>query len=100
MRLIDADQLLEAGGAVKFSCERYESPNMAIGRQGAAFKKLVQEAPTVDAVPVVRCKDCKQWRRNIGFTDNPNGHCFYHDIDTNGFDFCSCGERRATNEAD
>ena len=53
MRLIDADKLLEAGGAVKFSCERYESPNMAIVRQGAMFKKLVQEAPTVDAVPVV-----------------------------------------------
>ena len=26
--------------------------------------------------------------------DSPNGHCFEHDIDTNGQDFCSYGERR------
>lgn len=47
-----------------------------------------------DVVPVVRCKDCKQWCRNVGIVDSPNGHCFYHDIDTNGHDFCSYGERK------
>lgn len=54
----------------------------------------IEHAPTVDAVEVVRCKDCKQWCRNVGIVDSPNGHCFYHDIDTNGYDFCSYGERR------
>ena len=72
------------------NCIRCKRPNMRCD-----FRKALDEAPTVDAVPVVRCKDCKQWRRNTGFTDNPNGHCFYHDIDANGFDFCSYGERRA-----
>ena len=48
------------------------------------------------AVEVVRCKECQNWKRNIGFVDSPNGHCFYNDIDTNGFDFCSYGERRDT----
>ena len=43
---------------------------------------------------LVRCKDCKQWCRNIGIADSPNGHCFCHDIETNGHDFCSYGERR------
>ena len=76
-----------------------EYDRVHVGAPGGA-RKLMEDAPAVDAVEVVRCKDCKQWRRNIGFTDNPNGHCFYHDIDTNGFDFCSYGERRATNEAD
>lgn len=71
------------------NCIQCKRPNMRCD-----FRKDLDEAPTVDAVPVVRCKDCKQWRRNIGFTDSPNGHCFYHDIDTNGFDFCSYGERR------
>ena len=47
-----------------------------------------------DVVPVVRCKDCKQWQRNNGIAESPNGHCFNHDIDTNGHDFCSYGERR------
>ena len=49
---------------------------------------------SVDAVEVVRCKDCKQWSRNSGIAESPNGHCFYHCIDTNGHDFCSYGERK------
>jgi hypothetical protein len=48
-----------------------------------------------DVVPVVRCKDCKQWCRNSGIAESPNGHCFTHDIEMNGFDFCSYGEKRA-----
>lgn len=42
----------------------------------------------------MRCKDCNAWKRNVGIADSPNGHCFEHDIDTNGQDFCSDGERR------
>ena len=45
-------------------------------------------------VEVVRCKDCTQWCRNIGIADSPNGHCYYHEIEMNGFDFCSYGERK------
>ena len=45
-------------------------------------------------VEVVRCKDCRQWSRNAGVADSPNGHCFCHDIEINGYDFCSYGERR------
>lgn len=28
-------------------------------------KEMVADAPTVDAVPVVRCKDCKHWRNFV-----------------------------------
>ncbi len=45
-------------------------------------------------VEVVPCKDCKQWCRNSGITESPNAHCFYHDIETNGYDYCSYGERK------
>ena len=56
---------------------------------------LIDRVPTVDdAVIVTRCKDCNAWKRNVGIADSPNGHCFEHDIDTNGQDFCSYGERR------
>ena len=48
----------------------------------------------IDAVAVTRCKDCDAWKRNVGIVDSQNGHCFEHDIDTNGQDFCSYGERR------
>ena len=52
---------------------------------------LLKNAPAADAVPVVRCKNCDAWKRNVGIVESPNGHCFEHDIDTNGQDFCSWG---------
>lgn len=58
-----------------------------------AIERDVRDMPAADVAPVVRCKDCQNWKRNVGLTDSPNGHCFEHDIDTNGRDFCSYGER-------
>ncbi len=53
----------------------------------------LDDAPTInDAEIVVRCRYCAAWKRNVGIADSPNGHCFEHDIDTNGQDFCSYGE--------
>ena len=57
------------------------------------IKTDIIRAPAADVAPVVRCKDCQDWKRNVGLTDSPNGHCFEHDIDTNGQDFCSYGAR-------
>lgn len=61
-----------------------------------AIECYVRDMPAADVAPVVRCKDCQHWKRNAGLTDSPNGHCFEHDIDTNGRDFCSYGERLMT----
>ena len=58
----------------------------------------IRNAPAADVAPVVRCEDCQNWKRNVGLTDSPNGHCFEHDIDTNGRDFCSYGERKDNDE--
>lgn len=51
----------------------------------------IEDEPAADVVTVVRGKDCDAWKRNVGIVDSPNGHCFEHDIDTNGQDFCSWG---------
>ena len=60
---------------------------------------IIRQAPIVeDVMQVVRCKNCEQWSRNIGIVDSSNGHCFYHDIEMNGCDFCSYGERRGEGE--
>lgn len=77
MRLIDADALLKAF---------YRELDNAIlyGRIVKSLQELIKEAPTIDAVPVVRCKDCKCWLKG-------DGSCFPH-ADYN--DFCSNGERR------
>lgn len=63
-----------------------------------AIERDVRDMPAADVAPVVHCKDCQKWKRNVGLTDSPNGHCFEHDIDTNGRDFCSYGERKDNDE--
>ena len=45
MRLIDADALIEEA--------------LADGAYGYVDAKQIADAPTIDAVPVVRCKNCK-----------------------------------------
>lgn len=51
----------------------------------------VSELPTVDAEPVVRCKDCKYFDGEPG---QPNIQCGQMHED----DFCSYGERRSSNK--
>lgn len=54
---------------------------------GSVIDKL-KAAPRLDAVEVVRCKDCKKVIR-YGFL-----WCGRTDIQVQENDFCSCGERR------
>lgn len=68
----------------------YNMLSMAAG----AFIGEVDKSPTVDAVQVVRCKDCKWWHK--GDEPDPNGRC---ECNCNGDwwlpeDYCSCAERR------
>ena len=72
--------------------EALEITTRTCGDYAAAFAEI-RKLPAADVAPVVRCKDCQNWKRNVGLTDSPNGHCFEHNIDTNGRDFCSYGER-------
>ena len=90
MRLIDAD---EAKKLYKEQC--VGDCGCCSDLQDDNTCTLIDRVSTVDdAVIVVRCRDCAAWKRNVGIADSPNGHCFEHDIDTNGQDFCSYGERR------
>jgi len=65
-----------------------ENPNWTPSR----VKTLLLRQPAADVAEVVRCRGCVAWKRNVGIVDSPNGHCFEHDINTNGQDFCSYGE--------
>lgn len=58
------------------------------------IRSNIQGLPTTDVVEVVRCKDCTSWQRHTGMAVSPNGFCFYHEIQSNGYDFCSYGERK------
>lgn len=108
MRLIDADELLKKATDLEAVAleqvakygplsdihpgewHRWDS----ILQERTAFKYDLMDAPIIDAVPVVRCKDCKY--------GEPNGQhgckCYHyklyetHEMSPN--DFCSRAERR------
>lgn len=84
MRLIDADEMKEVWGQ---GDEVYNATGI-----GMAICKAVDAMPTIDAVPVVRCKDCIWWKRAGCAFDTR----IEEDIPKEN-DFCSYGERRADN---
>ena len=101
-RLIDANALL-----AYIHNHDYE----LVSRMGCVDKGMFTDGiehginiqPTVDAVEVVRCKDCKQWncvKKLIGY-DKLLGYCLNDEepIERWEHDFCSYGERK-DNETD
>ena len=55
----------------------------------------VAKAPTVDAVPVIRCKDCKYWKDVVLKTTEHEKFCDIGFYKTKESGFCSFGERRS-----
>lgn len=82
MRLIDADAFYET------------AKNIWDHADSEDFEKeifiAIATAPTIDAVPVVRCKDCKYWERDAIFNE---GWCRGKRQDNSDW-FCADGERR------
>lgn len=79
----------------------------SVEMDGLDVVRYLETLPTVDAVPVMRCKDCKSYmaetqERCNALKVNPFGWCLrqrklneadYREI-RNDDDFCSYGERR------
>lgn len=86
-RLIDVNEELRKMQAVLD--KNQELKDTAAYRTFENVIKGLQKAPTVDAVPVVRCKDCKHFNGVRGCCDNVRGLCI-----SNPNEFCSYGERR------
>lgn len=59
------------------------------------FRGMLKKAPTIDAVPVVRCKDCMFRCEPIEFGEL---YCPVLNGSMNNDDFCSYGERKESNE--
>lgn len=92
MRLIDVDDL----GVGRCSKDVLPAAYCA-GWNG--LLGLIEKAPTVDAVVVTRCKDCKYL---VNATVNANGFliCDVSDMEIAPDDFCSYGEPKEGTYAD
>lgn len=111
MRPIDADEFDTKlfndgffGGLAKCIGNTPRKRKFTIGE----FRGMLKKAPTIDAVPVVRCKDCKSYKKSGEYEDE-NGeikeywYCEFHSLPKNlvqmqSDDFCSYGERKESNE--
>lgn len=102
MRLIDANNALEL-----FQAE-YQNTEILIKHGEKQLDSLAEGytetshiikhiSPTVDAVPVVRCKDCAH-RTEMGNCEHPR----YHGILPTAYpyDFCSYGRPRDAHDAE
>ena len=66
--------------------------------KGRNIRRVIDDAPTVDAVPVTRCEGCKHlrvWNRKDIYAFCPKTNIVFlpFDKDTRTF-FCSYGERK------
>ena len=91
MRLIDANKLredvLDLSNCYNGFSDTYDK---------AMILTLIDEQPTVDAVEVVRCKDCKWWKTNYSWNGNEHKICVMEAYEPlrKAEDFCSRGERK------
>lgn len=89
-RLIDAEPYDEL---LKQRSEQLRDEMGSLGGAVSGCRKLLAIQPTVDAVEVVRCKDCKHC-----LSDAHGLWCFRdYEYNLQPDDFCSHGERRADN---
>lgn len=92
MRLIDADALLQNNGLAGMSKHGSTRRERLDTRMLYEIHDMIQNAPTIDAVPVVRCRDCKYKQ---AFTRENAVACYFYGkpllMDDDGF--CYCGEK-------
>ena len=99
MRLIDAENILKEYEHIDWYCVSKEGQFM----RGATTEdnplihyydgeEIIKNAPTVDAVEVVRCKDCKHSWEDISGLCCSHGVCV--DLTVPGDFYCAYGERK------
>ena len=82
-RLIDANVVL----AKQFATGLSDASGNYYGYADVVFADDIENAPTTDAVEVVRCKDCVNY-------DGEGCLLTYGEFEPNSMGFCSYGERR------
>ena len=92
MRLIDADALMRVYQEVLCPHVSCADCSFLMDDGNCRFEKMIREAPTIDAVPVIRCRECLCYTPvddNIGkcvfLTGKhqyvvPDGYCYLEEL--------------------
>ena len=100
MRLIDTNFILD--DFLKRYTERERDGKLVFATCEIKqdFADMISNAPTVDAVTVVRCRECKYWKQSGSKAGNSFsemeyiGGCEFTKYCRRESDFCSYGERK------
>lgn len=95
MRLIDADELNKTLGIDSDSCSTCSWGYRGRCSRGCDFEDAccaIEDAPAIDAVPVVRCEDCKWY-------DKHDKRCKVWNHGVLSIGYCYRGEEREVGEA-
>ena len=92
MRLIDADALMETIRAHDYPLRSHFN-STDNGMFTIGIQQAVDEQPTVDAVEVVRCKDCK-WYVPYTMENKTYKMCRKAHLGSDDF-YCADGERKS-----
>ena len=88
MRLIDADAMKRVYQEVLCSHVACIDCSFFMDDKYCRFETMLSEAPTINAIPVVRCRDCRSYNKP------KTGWCEVHLDREHMDDFCSYGERK------
>lgn len=99
MRLIDANEFEDALENTEYDISPAYEPD---GYSHKLICEVLEGTPTVDAVPVVRCRDCIAFEQKCAYPDGAQyGYCYHWDYEpgmspnrVDGDDFCSYGEKK------
>ena len=101
MRLYDFDEIKICVDRQYENCHGYSGNKKAIYREAIlAVKSILHCAKPIDAVEVVRCRECKHWKPSgskagNSFSDMEYiGGCEFTNYYRRESDFCSYGERK------
>lgn len=89
MRLINADYALSALGI--FNDREHGNEHFLNGIETA--REIIEQAPAIDAVHVIRCKDCEFWNYKDCVVD---GNCYCDMLERYTLEnfYCAAGKRR------
>ena len=98
-RLIYANELMDVIRQHEYRLATKQG-SIDYGMFTLGIQQAVDEQPTIDAVPVVRCRECKHWKPSgskagNSFSDTEYiGGCEFTKYFRRESDFCSYGERK------
>lgn len=92
MRLIDADVLMQFPIRLNHYDRVNGSEDYVFGVE--AVLEYAENLPTIDAEPVVRCKDCQHWGTGYGGETDNIKVCEYANYMVGKNGYCVYGERK------